>query len=101
MKARIYTNTILGHRSEETEMTTKQLSDLRKEIVNNLRTWFRWADYQAINTHLLYYAELDGVAYLYKQGWIMSDREFDELIAMREGIGFVGAMHRGTGMFGK
>lgn len=101
MKAHIYTNSIFGKKYEEREMTAQELFHLRREIVNNLMTWFKWADYHDINTHLLYYAELDGEAYIYKSGWIMSDREFDEMVAMRSGIGYVGAKHRGTGMFGR
>lgn len=101
MKTHIYTNSIFGKRSEEKEMTTQELFHLRREIVNKLMTWFKWSNYKDSFQHLLYYAELDGEAYVYTSGWIMDDNEFDELVANRKGIGYVGAKHRNTGMFGR
>lgn len=101
MKAHIKTQTIFGIRYEEKEMTAKDLSNLRREIVNNLMTWFKWDNYKESFQHLLYYAELDGEAYVYTSGWLMDDKEFDDLVANRKGIGYVGAKHRNTGMFGR
>jgi hypothetical protein len=83
-----------GEAFKEMEMDEKELFDFRCQTHENIIKWFKWEDYYPINTHLVIYAELDGEAYVYQNGWIMSDKEFDEMIANREGIGYVLAIHR-------
>lgn len=83
-----------GDAYKEMEMNEQELYDFRKEVHENIIKWFKWEDYQPINRHLVIYAEFEGEAYVYQNGWIMSDREFDEMIANREGIGYVLALHR-------
>lgn len=96
MKAHIKKLTPFGYRYEERELNAKEMYQLRKETGASIRDWFKFEDYADGYNHLLYYAELNGEAWIYTNGWIMNEQEFDELVAMREGIGFVGAFHRGT-----
>ena len=92
MKTHIKSNFPLSY--AEKDMTRKELADLRKELVGSIRTWFKWEHYQPSYNHLVYYVEFNGEAYVYQQGWIMDEREFEELIANRQGVTFAGVMHR-------
>ena len=83
-----------GERVDKVEMTAKEIYDLRKQTRADIEKWFNWDDYYPINRHLLIYAELDGEGYLYENGFIMSDKEYDELVAFREGLTFADTIHR-------
>ena len=80
----------------EEEMNAGQRLRLRRLVIEHLRTrvGFKWANHPKEYTHLLYYAELDGVAYVYTNGYLMTEQEFDHNVAYRWGIGQVGAIHR-------
>ena len=80
----------------EKEMTPAERLKLRKEISRRIGTWFKWSDYDEKFRHLVYYVELDGVAHFYVNGYLMTEDEFEEDVAAREGIGYVGALHRPT-----
>lgn len=94
MKAHIQKQTILGFQTETKEMSRKALAEMRNQVVKHIQTWFRWAEYNIKNTHLVYYVEFEGEAYIYQNGWIMDEREFEEFIANRKGVTFAGVMHR-------
>lgn len=76
------------------DYTEAKLGRIREKVISNIRSFFKWENYPKEYTHLLYYAELDGTAHIYSNGFIMTDAEFDREVAMRSGIGFVGAFHR-------
>jgi len=94
MLAHIYKQTILGMKVEDREMDSLELYRTRQTIHNKISQWFRWNDYHKSMTHLLYYVELNGEAYFYNEGYIMDDSQFDELVAMREGVTFAGVIHK-------
>ncbi len=89
-----YNLPLWGEAYKEMEMNDQELFEFRKDTYDNIVKWFKWEDYYPINTHLVIYAEFEGEAYVYQNGWIMSDQEFEEMIANRDGIGYVMAMHR-------
>ena len=76
------------------DMSPAERVKLRSEITKRLRSWFKWADYGEQYRHLVYYVELDGRAHVYVSGYLMTEEEFEKDVATREGVGYVGAIHR-------
>lgn len=93
--------TLYNHYLQERDYDSQERLHLRQNITRHIKSFFHWEDYDSKYTHLVYYAELHDHAYAYVNGFLMTEEEFDELIANREGIGFVGAFHKGTASFKK
>ena len=75
-------------------MSRKELADLRTEVAKGIRSWFKWRKYRKELNHLVYYVEFDNTAYVYRHGLLLTDNEFDILVANRDGVTFAGVMHR-------
>lgn len=95
MKAHIYKTSIYGNLiSTDCEMTPEELYQARQNAQKQLKETFKWEDYNEAWNHCLYYAELNGEAYIYPEGYLFTEDEFETMIQLREGIGYVGAWHR-------
>ena len=95
MKTHIYKTSIYGNLiSTDYEMSRKELYKARQDALKKLRETFKWENYNEAWNHCLYYAELNGEAYIYPEGYLFTEDEFETLIQRREGMGYVGAWHR-------
>ena len=95
MKTHIYKTSIYGNLiSTDYEMSRKELYKARQDALKKLRETFKWENYNEAWNHCLYYVELNGEAYIYPEGYLFTEDEFETLIQRREGIGYVGAWHR-------
>lgn len=95
MKVHIYKTSIYGNLiSTDCEMTPEELYKARQNAQEQLKKTFDWKNYNERWDHCLYYAELNGEAYIYPEGYLFTEDEFEVLIQRRKGIGYVGAWHR-------
>ena len=78
----------------ETEKSEAALAEFRGKVIEHIRSFFKWSEYGPEWRHLVYYVELDGVAHIYVNGYLMTEEEFEKDVATREGVGYVGAFHR-------
>ena len=95
MKAHIYEPYIgrtIDHRLEE--MTKAELAALRFKIARNLCQNFDWSEVSADFSRCIYYAEIDGEAYIYPYGYLMSAHQYDDVFAVRKDLQFVGTLYR-------
>lgn len=78
------------------ECSTRDLMRLRNKCTERINSYIKrvWKEHPG-HTHLVYYAEIDGIAHIYVNGFIMTDDEFEKNVASRSDVGFVGAYHRG------
>lgn len=95
MKTKIYTPSVFGGlRSIDTDLSPKELLDLRQEYRSRILEGFHWEYYPPSMKHLIIMAEFqDGSAIVYTCGYMMTDDDF--YARMEEGdIVFADVLHR-------
>lgn len=84
------------------KMAEEEIDDLVKDRTEHIRATFKWENYPDWMAHLVVAVWYDGdQCVLYPNGYLMSDREFDEKIAYRKDLKIerVLAYHKGTAKF--
>ena len=83
-------------------MTDDKIAAFVKQCQDNIRKSFKWEFFPASHTHLLVCVRYNGTeCYIYPEGRIMTEAEFENELAYRKDIKIDSAFcfHRGTAKF--
>jgi len=81
---------LLGHivpAYEHLEMTARQISEERLKVSNWIVSNFRWEDYPAGFSHLVYCVKMADEFIIYPYGYLLDDKTFQQNVADHQGQG--------------